>query len=421
MMRFEDHTSTIPWLIAICLGLAGCAPSIAPLRARLDAAEYNAAVEETGGDAALQIELAALLLERAAADGLRTPEQLDGLIAAGSSGKRAPQRLAENGPEAVAREADVILDARRPPDGDDLAVFLGHESSDVRARAARVWNSELDKETLADLLMDTEPRVRIAAVSGLCRLAADDGTEQLIREALGRDPAPRVRARAVRCPEGLGSEKLLTLKEALGDENLGVRLGAIEGLAATGDPAALEIVKALARGPLDTEAVVAAAELCRAGVPVGRERLDAALSDERPSLRKAALLRLERTGIEERDTLLAGLLDDESPAVVLLAATLLANREEIDPKVFDALKKLVEDDGSRAVEARDQLAVLADAESVEVVRQLLAEAEEDDALAVLRRVRRATDLAPTFVTMMGDARLEVRLAAARAVIATVTP
>jgi HEAT repeat protein len=261
----------------------------------------------------------------------------------------------------------------------------------------------------------------MAAVTALCGLEGEGGDGALLEEALRRDPVPRVRARAARCPAGLGAEPLLALKAALGDANLGVRLAAIEGLAATGDPAALAIVEELARGPLDVEAVAAAAELCRAGMEVGRERLDAALEDERPSLRKAALLRLERAGVEDRDALLEGLLADESPEVVLLVASLLGTREELGAEVRDALGKLVDEDGASAAAARDQLAVLGDGESVEAVGQLLAEAEEAEALTVLRRVRRAVGLAPIFVGLMGDARLEVRLAAARAVLATVDP
>ena len=67
----------------------GCAPSIAQLEKHLDADKFEQAVETAADDPAMQAELGALILERAARDKERTPEMIDVLTGAGKPGKRA--------------------------------------------------------------------------------------------------------------------------------------------------------------------------------------------------------------------------------------------------------------------------------------------------------------------------------------------
>ncbi len=398
----------------------GCAPSIVQLERHLDADKFDKAVETAADDPAMQAELAALILERAARDEERASGMIDVLTGAGKPGKRALERLVDSSGDQVARQAEVALHRCGTPEGEDLAVYLEHDASDVRARAARKWYSELEAAMLEKLLVDHDPRVRRWAAKGLCRLGGAHGTDALLRDALRLDPDSKVRAEAARCAKGLGQDVLLVLKAALEDERLGVRLAVIEGLAKTGDEDALIIVEERAAGPVDEMTVAAAAELSRLGNPVGKERLDAALKSNRPVIRQAALLRLERAQVKDRDAILVRMLDDEAPGVVLLAASLLSTGQEVNSAVPKALKRLVEEAGSYSDKARDQLAVLGDADALDQVAKALDDSEETVLLTLLVRVRRA-GLAPRFVKLMGNESEPVRIAAARATLATVKP
>ncbi len=408
-----------PHLLLALVLAAGCAPSIAGFEKHLDAGEYAEAVASAGDDPTMQVELAALVLERAATDGVQTPRSIDALAWGGKPGKRALKRLTERAPEPVSRQAQIALMGGRPPSADVLAAFTDNDSSEVRARALRAWHSELEIPALEKALIDPDPYVRRWAAKGLCRFNGSDGTDGLLRDALRRDPDAKVRAQAARCGKSLGPDVLLVLKAALEDKNMGVRLSALQGLAGAGIDAALPLLEDRARGPLDELAVAAAAELARLGMDIGKERLHDALADDRPQIRKTALLRLERAQIEERNTILTGLLEDEAPGVVLLAAVLLAGREEAAPAVLTALQNIVAQGGERAAEARDQLAVLGDPEAVEETKQALVGGEEAEIITVLGRVHRAHELAQTFVALLGDKRENVRLAAAYAALATI--
>ncbi|MCP4676709.1 MAG: hypothetical protein GY854_14595 [Deltaproteobacteria bacterium] len=415
-MKRLARTALSLWMMLMALG---CAPSIAQLERHLDANRFDRAVETAADSPAMQVELAALILERAAKDEARTSEMITILKGAGKPGKRALQRLVDDSEDGVVRQAEVALHRYSPPEGKDLALYLEHDSSDVRERAARKWYSEMDAATLEMLLVDRDPRVRRWAAKGLCRFNGAHGTDALLRDALRLDPDSKVRAEAARCGKCLGRDALLVLKAALDDKNLGVRLAVIQGLSETGDENALTIVEERAAGPIDEMTVAAAAELSRLGNPLGKERLDAALESDRPVIRQAALLRLERARVQDRDAIFVRMLGDEAPGVVLLVAGLLSSREEINPAVPNALRRLVEEAGSYSEKARDQLAVLGDQNALEQVAKALDDAEEATLLTVLTRVRRAVGLAHRFVKLMGNESESIRIAAARATLATV--
>ncbi|MCP4599666.1 MAG: HEAT repeat domain-containing protein [Proteobacteria bacterium] len=419
--RTRERCSRAVSLALALVAVTGCIRSIAHLEKHVDAGEYKEAVIQVTDDPAMQAELAAIILERAAAKGVQTTALIDALTRTGKPGKRALKRLAKHSEESVRYQAEVALHRGRLPEGADLTRFIEHDHSDVRARATQAWNSEMELGTLEKLLYDHDPRVRRWAADGLCRFNGTEGTDALLGEALRLDPDPKVRTRSAECGEALGPDSLLILKNALDDENLAVQLAALRGLVETGDPTARALVEERARSPLDVMAVASAAELARLGHAIGRDRIHDALKDARPGVREAALLRLERAKIQDRDTIFTDLLDDEAPRVVLLAASQLSIKKEVAEAVVKALKRLVDEGGSTSGEARDLLAVLGDAEALDQVIDLLGKGGEADIVATLTRTQRSTALAHTFVELMADTRESVRIAAARATLTTRKP
>jgi HEAT repeat protein len=401
---------------------AGCAPSITHLEKHLDADRYADAVAEVVGDEKMEAELAALVIERAAADPPTSAADLIGALASsGAPGKRALERIAESADDPLESLARVALRRGSPPrSAAERAAFLEHASSDVRAAAAAAWSRKLGRKRLHELLLDHDPRVRRAAVIGLVEHVPDKEVSSWLREALRLDPDPRVRSAAARLGRALGDrgKGLDALRDALADANMGVRLAALRGLGAIGEGEAVELLRDALAGPLSESAVVAAAELTRLGEPDGRARFDEALEADNPTLRSTALTHLGRAGVDQREEKLLGALGDESPQVVLLAASMLLRSEHAGPdgKVAEALRRVAEQEVARSPEARDMLAVLGDPGAVAEVTALLAEGDEQELVAVLGRVRRAAALRARFVELLAHEERAVRVAAARAVL-----
>jgi hypothetical protein len=257
-------------------------------------------------------------------------------------------------------------------------------------------------------------------VTGLAEHVPDGEISTWLREALRLDPDAKVRAAAARLGSALGGKgkALDALRDALEDENMGVRLAALRGLGGIGSGEALELLRDQVAGPLNETAVVAAAELARLGEKPGRERIEAALADKSPGVRATALTHLGRAGIEDSEQILSGKLADESPQVVLLAASMLLRSAAAEPggPVAGALRRIIDEQSARADEARDMLAVLGDEQAVADVTAVLAEGDESELVAVLARVRRAAALRARFVELLAHERSEVRVAAARALL-----
>lgn len=396
----------------------GCAPSIENLERHLDANAYDQAVAAVAGDPALETELAALVVEHAAAAGNDAAALVGALAAAGAPGQRALERMVEGNVEPARSLAWIALNRRRPPRGPELKRYLAHGSSDVRAAAAGAWAGKLGFERLEALALDPEPRVRSAAVAAVASLEESKRGAALLRETLRLDPDPRVRAVAANQGPALGSRALDALRDALGDENMGVRHAVLRGLGKLGSAEARALIEDRVAGPIDETVVVAAAELARLGSKLGAERFAAALESRNPGVRATALLHLGRAGLDDADGIERRALDDEAPQVVLLAASLLLREAEPDGPVAAALRRLIEERVAAAPEARDMLAVIGDGAAIAEVEAVLADAAEGELLAVLARVRRAAGLRARFVQLLADERESVRLAAARAVLAT---
>jgi hypothetical protein len=400
---------------AAALLAAGCAPSIANLERFLDAGEPAKAVADVAGKPDMQAELAALVLERSARDGVEVETSVRALASGAAPGRRALERLVGTGTGEGARLAFVALHRTSAPDRDDLARCLADDSSLVRAAAAEAWAAETETDGLRAMAADPEPRVRAAAVRELSRREGDVGA--LLREVLRLDPDARVRSEAARSGRAFGREALLALEGALNDSGLGVRMAAVRGLAGLESADASAQLADLCMGPLDEVGVAAAAELCRAGDRRGCDRLEAALADSSAILRQTALLHLDRAGIEERDVLAARLLDDPDGGVAVQAASMLAGSSEHEAAARKALKRVA---ASAAPEAKDALHLLAtwgDADAVKEIAAVLAGTDEAAILGALAGTARCPALLASFAPLLADARVNVRLAAARAVLA----
>ncbi|MDD5308395.1 MAG: hypothetical protein PHU25_13825 [Deltaproteobacteria bacterium] len=397
---------------------SGCAPSITNLERFLDSGELDKAVADVAGKPGMQAELAALLLERAARNGVDVEVSVRTLASGASPGRRALERLSERGTSEAARLAFVALHRTSAPDEDNLARYLADDSSIVRAAAAEAWADEVKVEALRAMAADPEPKVRVAAVRELARREEDEST--LLRDVLRLDPDARVRSEAARSGPALGGEALAALKDALRDPVLGVRMAVARGLAALETPDATARLADLCASPLDEVGVSAAAELCRAKGK-GCDRLVEALSAQSATLRQTALLHLDRARMEHRDSLVAKLLDDPDPGVAVQAASMLAGKEDHKGAAAKTLRRVA---ASAAPEARDALFLLAtwgDPDAQKEVAIILKQGDEEEIVAALAGTTRSFALLGSFVPLLADGRERVRLAAARAVLTASTP
>jgi HEAT repeat protein len=408
------------WLVAVVA--AACGPAIGPLERHLDADDHGAALALAQGDRDLERELAALLLERAAA--ANADHAAAGLVqdlAGSRAGRRALQRLAAGDARPAAELARIALERGRRPGSKDLGRWLADDHSVIRAAAARAFGGRLATPELAALLLDPDPGVRLAAVSALAGRDGEPASGAALREALLRDPDPLVRAAVARCGRSLGADALEALRRALGDRALGVRFAALWGLGELGTKDAISLIADRAAGPIDQSAVVALAELSRLGLGPGPDRFVEALGHRDPLVRATALAHVERAGFDadRRRKALLTALGDEDPQVALTAAARLATaRERPEAALAAALERVRETSPSRTAEARNLLAVLGSAPAVEELEALLVlSGDEAEILAALPRLRGAAVLRPRFVALLADPRAAVRLAAARAVLA----
>ncbi len=413
-----DPSEIIRWLPGLIVSalFVGCAPAVGPLKAHIRDGAFDKALKEVSGDVTMERELAALLVEDAAARGIGSLDLIEELSRAGKPGKRALKRLVKAEDDAVAELARIALQKHDLPDAPDLVRWIHHDHADVRTACAKAWHGTLEIHMLQRLVLDHSPAVRVYAVRGVGLRPRSDENAALLSEVLRLDPVPRVRAEAARFGPQLGEAALSLLKDLLSHPNLGLRLAAVQGLATLGTAEALAVVGDVVRRPMSEETVAAAAELARRGDKAGKDRLAAALADKRPEIRKAALLRLERAEVPRRGKILVGHLEDDAPDVVLLAAQLLRKNTKARGKVTKALQEISGSDHDLSRIARDTLAGLGNAQALSAVEESLLSDETPEVLASLNRVRGVDELRKTFVSLLADDREAVRIAAARALL-----
>lgn len=395
--------------------LWGCGPSTGDLRRHLDAKAFDKAVETAVGKSRLELQLALLIIEKNLIEG-GPAELTDVLLTAGKPGRRTLERLASADDARLGALADIALRQHEEPEIDDVMLVVNSDDSDIRAFSIRAWHSHMTRIILERALMDHDPRVRLQAVKGIVDIGMEEDVSALLRETLRLDPSSTVRAEAARHGELLGPDVVLILKEALADKSPGVRYAAMRGLAETGNADAIAMLEEIAVGAKDHGSVVAAAELARLGRSVGRTQILAAVEDERVEIRKAALLRLERAGISERDRIVEKCLSDEDPEVVLLSARLLRGKPGARSKVIEALSKIDDEDSPHRIQTRNLLAAFGDTAALDQVREIMRGDDEDAVLQIVREVGDVSLLKDTFVRLMASGSEIVRIEAAKAVV-----
>jgi HEAT repeat protein len=400
-------------LISVAL-LVGCHP-FSDLERHLNAGAFDRAVQEATGKRKTELALAVLILERRLRDGGQIA-LIDTLSRAGKLGRRSLKRLAQAADPKLARLARIALRRNRDPSIDEIMLVLNDPDSDVRHACIRAWHRQMTLLVLERAILDLDPRVRRFAVKGVSAVGMERDVSDLLKEALRLDPSTKVRAEAAMQGKLLGADAHLALVRALDDKELGVKLAAIRGLAETGAPESLALLEAMAVGPVDYTQVAAAAELARLDRPVGRKRLMAALEDERAEIRKAALLRTERAGLDDRRAILLDHLKDESKEVVLLAARLLLQDQAARKRVHTALSPIFQGEGASRDEARDMLAVIGDEKALKTVREILSGDNPKEVIATVEHTQGAPGLHHQFLALMADKDKEVRAAAAKAII-----
>jgi hypothetical protein len=403
-------------IILIWILFMGCAPNIKQLDEYLTAGNYERAAEMVKGDPIMQRELAAMVLEKAAGDPSRSFEHVGALIRAGKPGKRALERLALSPAKMEGRMAAIGLRRHRKPSPRKLAGYMDDDSSDVRALAAGTWYKHMTGEALKRQIVDIDPRVRTYAIAGLCLKKDWEETATLVREALRLDPDAKVRAKAAACGHCLGPDSLMLLKSGLSDENMGVRLSIIQGLVKTKNTSAIAVVTQLAKGPLDEMAIAAAAELARINQPIGLERLQDALGDHRPSIRVAAMLRLQRGKVDKQKQILMGLLTDKSPEVSYRAAQFLFKDPKASKQVMETLDRIALETPSYAEKTRDLLAQMGNQEAISSIIDSPNNSDKDSLIKTISRTSKVEELKNWFTSLISNNDEDIRIAAARAIL-----
>ena len=416
MKPMPQNTSKSLIVFLTLLFSVGCSASLTRFEPLINQGQYKKAADLAAPDPESTRELATSLIVQAIKNGKNISANIDILnSSAGRLGKRTLKALCRRGSSPASDHACIARSCRRLPRKSTLRSYLTSDFGDVRARAARKWADKLDQATLISLLGDIEPGTRRAAVQALGRgFPNDKGVASALQNTLRRDPVATVRSAAAKTGPALGEEALLALKAALRDENLGVRLAVIEGLAALGQPAATDILRNIAFGPLDEMGVVAIAELLRQGEDAMDTRLEAATQSPRLVIRKTALLRLERSGTENRRKYLEKALEDRSQTVVLLAARLLTKIKNGKPLAQKALQKIMNSDSLEAPSARNLLATLGDEKAAQITRKRLQTGGEAEIVSILTEAYRSSKLSAGFAPLLGHKKEIVRLAAARA-------
>ncbi len=225
-------------------------------------------------------------------------------------------------PLARARAARALAAENRLASAALRASLLGDTFWGVRREAAKALRGNADadtREALRQGLRDPDPRVRAACVSAIGAEGAAVGS--VVLDALARETSDLVAAAALRAlGEARAEGAWEALVAALGRESAGERLrvAALDGLVALGDPRALPLVLEQAAPGRDAslrKAAVAALGRFGRGQAVALSRLRRLLADDDRGVRAAAARALgELRDQGSREALRAALLQEDHPS-----------------------------------------------------------------------------------------------------------
>jgi HEAT repeat protein len=296
-------------------------------------------------------------------------------------------------------------------------------SSDPRARAIVIEGlgrkiKELARDDITRALSDKDPKVRLAAVGALDRIASGQDTSALVAAARS-DADGRVRARALRAlSRGQRALQVDLAARALDDDYVGTRLAAVEYLERHGgDLASGHLVKAAAsEDPLVR--IRAAVALYKAGRGDGREVIVAALENKAWPVRAAAVNSISRAVPKSSALRLAGsALADRRIEVRLAAARALLALGSERMAVAELEKALDDASASNRLDAAVDLARLGKKRARDVLAEL-AEHRDLKVRTMAMPLQRFASDHPTrgLVRALGDDSAALRMQAAELIL-----
>ncbi len=398
---------------------------------------YERYREDEGADPGLLAQVAALLLEDAAAgddEGARRAA-LAQLGLAGTAGRESLRRLAQPGREPVLRARALELLARGGDGGakDELRALLDAERWEILAAAVSALEGLSDEALLLAYLEHPAEAVRNVAARKLADAAPAGAVRAALAEAARVDPSPAVRAAAATSLGAFGTEGFRMLEERLADPESRVRLAAVRALVRADRAAALSVLGPLldmAPSPAGIEAArVLAGGARQAGdeVPEGhvegetlaRAYLRRALEVAAPNLRSQAAVALgSLEGVADLGAVLTAAADsEEDPQVRLGIATILARDETTADKGFEVLGEIMRGEGIPAVSAAAFLAREDVSEATPRLEALMASSEANIRRVAARALARDAVEPDAARGALTDEDITVRISAAGGILA----
>jgi len=241
------------------------------------------------------------------------------------------ERLRRNPDTRINGPAAAALYCMGDVDEKTVRQLLKNEVPRARAAALEALQSEYeDFEFIEPFLTDVSAPVRRVAAGALLRIETTGEVSKALSEILQRDPDPLVRATAARAGQKLGPEAENLLFPAVrNDENEGVRLAAVAGLAGLETDSAFSRLKALIGEGLTQVSLAASWRLALRGDKDAERVVIEALKHGNDSVRSAAALAAgQLEGSLTPDLINA--LEDDAASVVLQAAMALVRTGALD-------------------------------------------------------------------------------------------
>ncbi|MGE0791020.1 MAG: HEAT repeat domain-containing protein [Sandaracinaceae bacterium] len=395
-------------------------------------AAYLELERSEGADEELLARVAGALLEEEAGetDDARSRAALSQLTLAGTAGEPILDRLSRASGRGPGRRGALEILARRGREHAILALRAMADDPDPAAVTSSVlgMDPEADRALLLASLDATHGPLRAAAAARLAPVADRAEVREALEEMARVDPLPSARAAAVRSLARAGEGALDALRERLSDADGSVRTAAVDAIFEADRAAARETL-----GPLlaiaPSASGIEAARLLAEPDPNGANEEDAALA--RAFLQRAltasdaalraqagvALAGLSLAAESPTGAVLAALETEQDPFVKLSFARALARRAR--ERAFAVLEELLGAEGMPRAQAAALLATERHERAIEVLREIVGNAEADSidrrtAVRALARDAMRPDLAER--SLLDDDAL-VRIHAAGGILA----
>ena len=300
---------------------------------------------------------------------------------------------------------------------DTLEEYLDSDKGLVRAAAVGAFLSMDQGEGFCKkFLLDPEPEIRLATA----RYLASTGfpwARDLLYDAAGKDPDPRVRETAIRGLDPKEGRDMELLKKIVEGKDTSLILAAMNALAKRPETLQLPWMQEFLTPPVSVEGIHYAAELMKnkEAPPELSGYLSEALASPSPTIRQKLIgaLTLHKVALEGTDEL-AG---DKNPEVLLawaVYARKMDTREDKRIKILEKLAALKDAIAIRAIVALSE----EKSESYDKIRKKiwgsLKKGEKKDRIYILSFTGRSIVDPPLAVEAMADDDPVVRLHAAAA-------